>query len=200
MNKHEFLAALRERLSGLPQQELEERLSFLEEGIADRMEDGLSEGEAVASMGSIDEIVGQIIADVPLSKLVKEKAKKRRRLRAWEIVLLAVGAPLWVPLLLAAIVVAIALYAVLWAVVASLWAVPVSLAACGIAGVAAIVFCSIDGIPLVGLLLLGIGIFAAGLAIFAAFGCLALTRSVVLLTKAMVRGIKLLFVRKGDRS
>ena len=200
MNKQDFLAALRERLSGLPQQELEERLSFLEEGIADRMEDGLSEEEAVASMGSIDEIVGQIVADVPLAKLVKEKAKKRRRLRTWEIVLLAVGSPVWAPLLIAAIAVIFSLYAVLWAVVASLWALPASLAAVGIAGIAAIVFCSIEGLPIVGLILLGIGIFAAGLTIFATFGCLAATRGVVLLTKAIARGIKLLFVRKGDRS
>lgn len=200
MNKQEFLAALRKRLSDLPQQELEERLSFLEEGIADRMEDGLSEEEAVASMGSIDEIVTQIVADVPLTKLVKEKAKKHRRLRTWEIVLLAVGSPVWAPLLIAAIAVIFSLYAVLWAVVASLWALPASFAAVGIAGIASIVFCSIEGVPIIGLLLLGIGIFAAGIAIFATFGCLALTRATVLLTKAIVRGIKLLFVRKGDRS
>ena len=200
MNKKEFLSALRDRLSGVPQQELEERLSFLEEGIDDRMEEGLSEEEAVASMGSINEIVGQIVADVPLSKLVKEKAKKRRRMKAWEIVLLAVGAPVWAPLLIAAFAVILSLYAVLWAVVASLWSVPASLAACGIAGIAAIVLCSIMGAPLTGLALLGLGLFAAGLAIFATFGCLAAVRGAVCLTKIIARGIKLLFVRGGDKA
>ena len=121
-------------------------------------------------------------------------------MKAWEIVLLAVGSPIWVSLLISVFAVVIALYACLWAVVGTLWSVPASLAACGIAGIAAMVFCSIDGIPLVGLVLLGIGIFAAGLAIFATFGCLAATRGVVLLTKAIARGIKLLFVRKGDKA
>ncbi len=200
MNKQEFLAALRERLSGLPQQELEERLAFFEEGIDDRMEEGLSEKEAVASMGKIDEIVGQIVADVPLSVLVKEKAKKRRRLQTWEIILLVLGFPVWLPLLIAAFAVLLSLYAVLWSVVGSLWTVPVSLGAVGIVGILSIVFFSIEGEVFVGLALLGIGLVAAGLAIFAVFGCLAVTRGMVALTKAIVRGIKLLFVRKGEKA
>jgi len=200
MNKQQFLATLRERLSGVPQQELEERLAFLAEGIDDRMEEGLSEEEAVAAMGSIDQIVEQIVADIPIAKLVKEKASKRRRLRIWEIVLIVIGFPVWLPLLIAAVAVVISLYASLWAVVASLWALPVSLAACGIAGLAAIVLCSVMGYPLVGLALLGMGLFAAGLAIFSTFGCLAAVRGAVYLTKLMIRSIKLLFVRKGDRA
>lgn len=200
MNKKEFLSALRDRLSGVPQQELEERLSFLEEGIDDRMEEGLSEEEAVASMGEIAEIVAQIVADVPLAKLVKEKVQKRRRLRTWEIVLLAVGSPIWVSLLISVFAVVIALYACLWAVVGTLWSVPASLAACGIAGIAAMVFCSIMGSPIPGLALLGIGIFAAGLAIFATVGCLAAVRGAVCLTKIIARGTKLLFVRGRDKA
>ena len=47
MNKLEFIAELRDRLSGLPQGEVEERLSFYSEMIDDRMEDGVSEKEAV---------------------------------------------------------------------------------------------------------------------------------------------------------
>ena len=200
MNKQEFLAALRERLSGLPQQELDERLAFFEEGIDDRIEEGLSEEAAVASMGSVNEIVGQIVADVPLSVLVKEKAKKRRRLQTWEIVLLILGFPVWLPLLIAAFAVLLALYAVLWSVVGALWAVPVSLAAVGVVGIASIVLFSIGGEVFMGLALLGVGLISAGLAIFSAFGCLAVTRGMIALTKALVRGIKLLFVGKGDRA
>ena len=200
MNKQEFISVLRDRLTGVPQQELDERLSFLEEAIADRIEEGLSEEEAVGAMGGIDTIVEQIIADVPLSKLVKEKAKSRRKLRAWEIVLLSVGSPIWGSLALAAAVIVIALYASLWAVVGALWCAPVSLVACGIAGVAEIVICSIMGYPFVGLALLGMGIFAAGLAIFATIGCLAAVRGAVSLTKLMVRGIKRMFIGRRDRA
>ena len=200
MTKQEFLAQLRQGLNGLPQEDVEERLSFYGEMIDDRVEEGVSEEEAVAAAGSVPEIVKQTVADIPLTKLAKQKIKPQRKLTAWEIVLLAVGAPVWAPLLIAAFAVILSLYAVLWAVVGALWSVPASLAACGIAGVAAIVLCSIMGAPLTGLALLGLGLFAAGLAIFATFGCLAAVRGAVCLTKIIARGTKLLFVRGGDKA
>ena len=57
----------------------------------DQMEEGLSEEEAVAAVGPVDEIVRQIIADTPLAKLAKERMRPRRQLKAWEIVLLVLG-------------------------------------------------------------------------------------------------------------
>lgn len=48
MLKEEFLAQLRGGLAGLPQEDLEERLAFYSELLDDRMEEGLSEAEAVA--------------------------------------------------------------------------------------------------------------------------------------------------------
>ena len=59
MRKQEFLAKLRKGLSGLPQDDIEERLIFYSEMIEDRKEEGLSEEEAVAAIGSVDEIVAQ---------------------------------------------------------------------------------------------------------------------------------------------
>ena len=56
MNKQEFLDRLRKGLSGLPQAEREERLLFYSEMIDDRMEEGLTEEEAVAALGSLEEI------------------------------------------------------------------------------------------------------------------------------------------------
>ena len=109
MNKTEFLAALERALSGLPEQDVQERLSFYGELIDDRVEEGLSEEEAVKERGSVDEIAKQTLADIPLSRLVRERVKPKRALRAWEIVLLVLGFPLWFPLLLAAAVVVLAL-------------------------------------------------------------------------------------------
>ena len=63
MHKHEFLAQLRKGLSGLPRDDVEERLSFYSEMIDDQMEEGLSEEEAVSAAGSVDEIVAQTIAE-----------------------------------------------------------------------------------------------------------------------------------------
>lgn len=100
MDKQEFLSKLRAKLSGLPQKELEERLSFYSEMIDDRIEEGLSEEDAVKELGTVDEVAGQVIAEIPLSKLVKERIKPKRALNVWEIVLLAIGSPIWLSLMI----------------------------------------------------------------------------------------------------
>ena len=85
MNKEEFLNALRSALAGLPQEDIEERLAFYSESIDDRVEDGLTEEEAVEAIGTVDEVRDQIMAEIPLTKLVREKMRPKGRLRAWEI-------------------------------------------------------------------------------------------------------------------
>ena len=118
MSKQAFLAKLRKGLSGLPQDDIEERLTFYSEMIDDRMEEGLSEEDAVSEIGSVDTIISQIVADTPLSKLIKEKTPKRR-LGVWEIVLLVLGSPIWISLLIAAFAVILSLYISLWALIIS---------------------------------------------------------------------------------
>lgn len=110
MNKQEFLGALKKRLSGLPKNEIEERLAFYGEMIDDRTEDGRTEEEAVAEIGGADEIAAQIIADIPLTRLVKEKIKPKRRLKTWEIVLIVLGSPIWLSLAIAAAAVFFSMY------------------------------------------------------------------------------------------
>ncbi len=51
MSKQEFLAQLKDGLSGLPQSDIEERVAFYEEMIDDRIEEGLSEEQAVSEIG-----------------------------------------------------------------------------------------------------------------------------------------------------
>ncbi len=190
MTKIEFLDALRRRLSGLPRQEMEDRLAFWSEMIEDRREAGLSEEDAIRDIGSVEEVASQIIADVPLSKIAKERMQSKTQLRAWEIVLLAVGSPIWFSLAIAAFAIILSLYAVLWSLVISIWAVFVSLAACVVGGViAGIVFVCVGQAPS-GIFLIGAGIVCAGLAILFFFGCKAATRGALLLTRAVVLGIK----------
>lgn len=198
MRKQEFLAELREGLSGLPQEDIEERLTFYSEMIDDRMEEGLAEEDAVREIGNINEVVSQIIADVPLTKLVKERVKPKRALRIWEIVLLVLGSPIWLSLLIAAFSVVLAAYIVVWSVIISLWAVEASLAACSLGGVMAAAFLAFQGNGLIGTAMLGAGISCAGLSIFLFFGCKGATHGIQLLTKRMALGIKALFVGKED--
>jgi uncharacterized membrane protein len=183
MNKETFLAELKRGLSGLPQNDADERLSFYGEMIDDRMEEGLSEEEAVAGIGPVDEIVAQTVAEIPLAKLVKENVGPRRPLRVWEIVLLVLGFPLWFSLLAAAAAVVLALYIVIWALIVSLWAIEAALWACALAGIAGGVVCMILGRTASGAALLGAGLFCAGLSIFFFAACLSSTLGILRLTR-----------------
>ncbi len=198
MSKQEFLAKLEARLFGLPQDDIEDRLTFYSEIIDDRMEEGLSEEDAVSGIGSVDEIVSQIVAEVPFTEIVKEKIKSKRALKAWEIVLLALGSPAWIPLLIAAFAVIFAAYVVVWALIVSLWAIEVSVSACSVAGIFGAFASFIRGDAVIGIAMLGAGVFFAGLSILLFFGCKLATRYILFLTKKMALGIKSLFIGKEN--
>ena len=155
MNKQQFLAAIGEQIRSLPQTDVEKSLDYYREMIDDRMEDGLSEEEAVAALGSPEEIAAQILMETPLPKLVKAKLKPSRALRAWEIVLLVLGSPVWLPLLLAAGIIVLAVYIVLWAVIVVLYAADLSFAAATVGGIAGFFLLLYGGYPVQAVLFLG---------------------------------------------
>ena len=196
MSKQEFLAQLRRGLSGLPQDDIEERLEFYSEMIDDRMEEGISEEDAVRDIGDVDGIVAQIVADTPLIKIVKDKMKTKRKISAWEIVLLAVGSPIWLSLLFAAFAVILSVYLALWSVIISFWAVFVSVAGCAFGGIAGGGVMALYGRAFEGIALIGAGIFCSGVAIFLFFGCKWATKGILWLTKKIAIGIKNCFLRK----
>jgi len=196
MGKQEFLVQLRKGLSGLPQEDIEERLTFYSEMIDDRMEEGFTEEEAVVAAGSAQEIAAQVIAEIPFAKIAKERIKSRRPLHVGEIVLLALGSPIWLSLGVAVFAVILSLYISLWAVIISLWAVFASFAACSIGGVLACVVFTVGGNGASGLAMLAAGIVCAGLAIFMFYGCKAVTDGTLILTKKMAIWIKNCFIRK----
>ncbi len=198
MTKQEFLSALGKKLSGLPQDEIGERLSFYSEMIDDRMEEGRSEEEAVAQIGTVEELASQIIGEIPLSKLVKEKVKPKRKRKPWEIALLILGAPLWAPLLIAAAAVVFSLYIVLWALIVSLWAVFVSLIAAALGGLGCGVAQIAVGNRPQGLAMIGAGLFCAGSSVFLFFGCKAATAGIARLTKRFALWLKKRFVKKEE--
>lgn len=197
MTKKEFLEILSYSLSALNKSDKDERLNFYAEMIEDRIEEGYSEEDAVGSVGDPEVIGAQILSEYSYVKKASKKTSTKRKLRTWEIVLLAVGSPVWVPLAIAAAAIVFTLYVVFWAVVGSIWAAPVSLSAVGLAGLSilpAIYF--IQGNLLGGIAIIGLGVFSAGLAIFAFYGCIKATKGGAILTKKTVLGIRSLFVGK----
>ena len=196
MTKSEFLSELCRALGSVPENDIFERVNFYSEMIDDRIEEGMSEEEAVAAMGSVDDIASGIIADIPIGKLVREKIKPKRTLETWEILLLVLGSPLWISLLAAAFAILLALYAVLWSVVVCLWATEASLIGGALGGLVGGTVVALTGNTLSGAALIGAGLACSGLLIFLLFGCLSATKNIACLSKDIVVGIKKLLLKK----
>ena len=199
MTKNEFLNGLREKLSCLPKEDVEERLAFYGEMIDDRIEEGVDEETAIAGLGSSDEIAAGIIADMPLTKIVKEKMKVKKQHSTIGLILISLGFPIWFSLLASAVAVAVALYASAWAVIISLWAAFASFAACAPYGIVAAAFLAVKGSIASGVYLLGCALMCAGLAIASFFGCRYITKMLLILTKKAVLGIKYMIVGRGKK-
>ncbi len=193
MTKKEFLNSLREKLYGLGELEIEERVLFYSEMIDDRMEEGLTEEEAVAELGPIDDIPGFTAVKTP-----DKKAFSGKKLKVWVIIMLVLGAPIWLSLLIAAVSVLISAYAAVWAVIITLWAIWGSLIAVAAGGFFASVVFFAQGHIMQALAVLGGSLFCGGIAIFGFFGINALDNGVILLTKKIALWIRSLFVRKEE--
>jgi uncharacterized membrane protein len=162
----------------------------------DLTEGGMTEQEAVASLGSVDAIAQEILMDLPLPKLIKAKMKPKRRMRTWEIVLLAVGSPVWAPILLALAAVALAVYLTLWAVVIILYAADLAFAVSAPAGIITAITLFASGKPTAALLFLGAGLVLAGLTVLWLLLCNLTAKGVWKLGRLTLRGIKACFIRK----
>ncbi|MCR5048221.1 MAG: DUF1700 domain-containing protein [Saccharofermentans sp.] len=198
MNKAEFLKELRTKLNGLPQNDIEERVSFYTEMIDDRVEDGMSEEEAIEQIGPVDKVVETIVSEIPLSKIVKAKVKPRKKMPVWVIVLLVLGFPVWFPILISLVSVIFSVYLTLWIIVITLYAVDLSLAVASIASIASAFVAFIGGEPLVGLASIGSFMVCGALSVLMFFGCGYVVKGVVFVTRKMLLGIKSWFIGKEN--
>ena len=201
MNKQEFLASLREGLRGLPPADIEERVAFYDEMIDDRMEEGLTEEEALAELGPVENVIAQIAAETPLLRLVKEKVRKERQRsgKGVSTVLLIVGSPIWASLLIAAAAVVFSLAVSAWAVVVSLYATAVSLVGGGAGCVVGSVVYFIKGNIPGAAFMVGGGLAAVGLGLLLFIGCNALAKGLARGMKNMILGCKSLMIgKKGE--
>lgn len=197
MTKQEFLSELERALGKLPHAEVEQALAFYDEAISDRMEDGLSEAEAVADLGSIDEIAAQITAETP--PIPRAIARANTGSRTLNIVLLAVFSPIWVPVVLALAAAALAVYVAIWAVIASLWAVDAVLTLMPFAGIAAFTSTLSGGMPLPGVFVLGLSLVSSGFGLIASFAVFWASRLLFQATRTFARWIASLFVRVSGK-
>ena len=76
MKKQDFTKWLRYKLYDLPTEELERILQYYSDAIADRMEDGMTEEEAVDALGTREEILAACRMGLPTQTAVKRSRKK----------------------------------------------------------------------------------------------------------------------------
>lgn len=188
MTKIDFLLELSDRLEGLNEEDREQSCQFYDEMIDDRIEEGMSEEEAVADLGSIDDIVKQIIAEIPISRIIKTKIKATRRLGVIAIIALVFGGLILLPIGISLVAAFFALYVSVWSIVVSFYAVAFSFSASGLLGIAMLVISAIRGEIYAGIFILGAGLLLAGISI-------PLYKICIDLARAMCRFSKYLFVK-----
>lgn len=197
MTKLEFLDKLKKELNGLPSEDVQKSLDFYGEMIDDRIEDGLSEQEAVAAIGDPHKIAKQILSDIPITKLVKQKIKPKRRMSVLEIVLLILGSPIWLSLFIALFAVVFSIYVVLWSLVIVLWACFAAFCGSALGGaIASVCLFASEGDIFAASIMVAAALVLIGISILFFFVCRASTKGMVLLTKKLTLRIKFCFLRK----
>ncbi len=199
MNKCDFLTRLALELKGLPQEDAERWLEYYKEMLEDRIEDGVSEQEAVASLGAPRDIAKEILAQTPFTRLIKNKVRPKRKLLVWEILLICIGAPIWMSIAISLVAVILSVFLSLWACIVSIWATELALGVSGIALVIGAFLLIGSGAVYQGLLLLGGGLVCAGLSYFGFFLCKWLTVLLAKLCKLFALFVKSLFVAKEGK-
>ena len=177
MNKATFLRQLRVKLYGIPSEEIKEQISFYSEIIDDKIEEGISEEDAVKELGDINKLAEQISGE-RTERTKKEKSPHS----AGSIILICLGAPIWIALAAAALSVVISLIASLWAVIISLYAADLAFAVAGIGGFLISVITIFNGSVASGFLIMSASLVASGLAYPVFLGVKALTVWVAKLT------------------
>lgn len=196
MTKVDFISALHNGLNGLPKEDIQEHITYYCEMIDDRMEDGLTEEEAISQLGSTEQVVNEILANIPMKTLIKTKTPAK--ISSAEITLISLGSPVWFPILIAIIAVLFSVYISLWAVAICLWAVFVALAGSGLGGVAGGIIIACRTNTPSGIALLGAGLMSLGLSVFAFYGSIYITKGLVSLTKWLWLSVKKRIMRKEN--
>lgn len=203
MTKHEFISELQLRLKGIPENELLKSILYYEEMIDDRIEDGMSEEEAVADLGSVQSIADEILSVFSIPALMKAKVADNKNSSSNEglwLILMIVGFPIWFPLLTAFGAVIFSFYIVVWALIFVLYALLFSFGIGSLATfLAGSVLFFVRPFPTT-LLAFGASFCLAALALFMFKPTIFMTKKLSQSTKYFALKIKYLFISKGGRN
>ena len=196
MKKEEYLRRLADGLSQLPPEEVARHLAYYEEILDDISEDeGLDEEAATARLGNPAALARTVLADTPLPVLVRSRMP-RNGLSALTIVLLIVGAPLWLSIALALLAVLLTVYVTVWVVVLSVAAAALAVLLAALAGLLFGLLLLFENLWC-GMVTIGCAIAAAGLGILLALAAVGVFKGTLWLSRRLLRSIHSLFIRKA---
>lgn len=172
MTRNEFITSLSARLQGIPENERQKALDWYSELICDRMEE-MPEADAVSGIGSVDEIADEILSQYrqntsavqptgdtePQSRRSPDKGVNT----ALVIFAAVVLSPIWLPLLITGLSLALVAVLLVWCAVVTVGVMLVSAAAVGAVGLVYGFWALFVINPAYGLLVLGTALVAAGL-------------------------------------
>lgn len=167
MNRATFIYKLRNYLSDLSAYEIERSVNYFNEMIDDRMEEGMTEEEAVADIGDVRLVAEKILTEEgSLFGQIKSQVLPRQKMAGWQKVLLILGAPLWFVLILAGVL----LCFVGFLLYLAFWLVAVVITFAGAISIVGSLFKIMEGLPVViltaavGFIFLGLGLILVRLA------------------------------------
>lgn len=203
MTKAEFLSELRARLSSLPEEDIQRATNFYSEAISDRMEDGLSEQEAIFAIGTPEAAAQSVLMDTPLPTLVRAQANETQRrsgisTAVW-IILAIVLFPVWLPVLCVLFGLVIAVYAVLFGLLIAAVASVLGVIVAGIGMIVGGIAFGFTASPFSGLCAVGAALIAIGIGMLLIVPCIYIVKGIVWLIKEVGIAIKGLFVKGGKR-
>jgi len=198
MNRQEYLDEIKDKLLGLSEEDIDKALDFYMEAIDDRIDDGLTEEQAIKAVGTSDEVAEQILMDTPLPKLVSATVKPQRKLKAWEIILIVLGAPVWIPIAIALLSVALAVFITLFALMFALAAVLIGFVISGIALLIMAVIAVFAGGAGTALLKFAVGLVAIGVGILLFIPVKAAVLWLIELCGRFFKWIKKQFVKRKN--
>ncbi len=166
MTKSEYLESIKAKLNGLPEKDIQSAVEYYEEAIDDRIEDGLTEEQAIEEVGTPEEIAEKILMESSIPKLITAKAKPKRALKGWEIALIIISSPIWIWLAIIMMILFFVVIIVIFALIVSLGSVLASFLIGGLAGIGAGIVHLFSGYGVNAIAEIGVSAVLAGLGMF----------------------------------
>lgn len=196
MTRELFLEQLQIALTDAKIEHVDSLVEYYNEMICDRIEDGMEEQDAIAALGSIDEIIKEMILEKPIGTLVKDTvtkshhtAKESGKNTLW-MVFIILGSPLWIPLLLTLLIILGVIYMIPWIMIMTFFIILASFGISALAGIISFVNCLISMDIGTALVSLGVALILGSLSVFLVKPVLWLTKQTLQLGASVIRSIK----------